>query len=120
MKMNVLISGIAAVALNIACGGSSIPVTKVAESKATIRAAEEAGAKNNPQAQLHLKLARDQLNQAQVFLNKDEPERAALYLNQSQADAEVALALAHEVRERNATNQSQARLQQLQASQPMR
>ncbi|HEX2878480.1 MAG TPA: DUF4398 domain-containing protein [Polyangiaceae bacterium] len=115
MKTILLISGIVGVALSIACGGSAIPVTKVADSKATIRAAEEAGAKSNPQAALHLKMAQDQLNQAQVYVNDDENERAALFLNQSQADAELALALAHEAKERNATKLAQARLQTLQS-----
>lgn len=105
-----------ALALNVACGGSTIPVTKVADSKATIRAAEEAGAKNTPEAELHLKMARDQLNQAQAHVNDGDNERAALFLNQSQADAELALALAHEAKERNATKQAQARLQHLQGS----
>jgi hypothetical protein len=100
--------------LGSACGGSAIPVTKVADSKATIRAAEEAGAKDSPQAALHLKLARDQLNQAQAQMNEDENERASLFLSQSQADAEVALALAHEAKERKATEVARLRLQELQ------
>jgi hypothetical protein len=115
MKTITLISVVVGVAASIACGGSSIPVTKVADSKATIRAAEEAGANRNPQASLHLKMAKDQLSQAQAYVNEDENERAALFLNQSQADAELALALAHEAKERNATKQAQARLQTLQS-----
>jgi len=102
----------------IGCGGSSIPVAKVADSQATIRAAEEAGAQKNPQASLHLKLARDQLRKAQILINDDENERAGLFLNQAQADAELALALAHESTERNATRVSQIRVQELQQGQP--
>ncbi len=114
MKAKLLLSGILGAMLSVACGGSSIPVTKVADSKATIRAAEEAGAKSTPQAALHLKMAQDQLNQAQAYVKEEDNERASLFLNQAQADAEVALALAHEAKERNATQTSQARLQQLQ------
>jgi len=103
----------------IACGGTAIPVAKVADSKATIRAAEEAGAKNSPQSSLHLKLARDQLSKAQALIDDGENKRAALFLDQSQADAEVALALAHEESERNATNVTQLRVQEMQR-QPVR
>ncbi|HTM46024.1 MAG TPA: DUF4398 domain-containing protein [Polyangiaceae bacterium] len=118
MKTTLLSVGWLSLVLAVGCGGSAMPVAKVADSKATIRAAEEAGASNNPQATLHLKLARDQLNQAEALINENENDRAALFLNQSQADAEVALGLAHEDKERSATQASLARLQQLQSSNP--
>jgi hypothetical protein len=98
------------------CGGSSIPVAKVADSESTVRAAEEAGAQRIPEAQLHLKLARDNLSKAQALIKDGENDRANLFLGRAQADAEVALAIAHEGAERGATLSAQARLQALGAT----
>lgn len=118
MKTTMLSLGVLGALLLSGCGGAAIPVTKVADSKATIRAAEEAGAKKSPQASLHLKLARDQLAKGQALIKEEENERAELFLNQSQADAELALALAHEQREQSATQSSQQRVQELQSPNP--
>lgn len=97
----------------IGCGGAAVPVAEVADSQATIRAAEEAGAERNPQASLHLKLARDQLAKARELIQEGEEERASLYLNQAQADAELALALAHKMREQRAVQTAQERINEI-------
>jgi hypothetical protein len=75
------------------CGSSDVPAKQLAESEAAIRAASEVGAQENPQAALHLKLARDRYDQAQTASKEGEQENARLLLEKAEADAELALAL---------------------------
>jgi hypothetical protein len=58
-------------------------------------------------------MARDNLTKAQTLIKDGENERANLFLGQSQADAELALAIAHEGAERGAVLAAQTRLQSL-------
>jgi len=79
-----------------ACGGSSLPPAKAADTQASISAAAAVGADQNPQAALHLKMARDQLKQAQDLINRDKDDQARLVLERANADAEVALIITRE------------------------
>ena len=106
-------SGLLAALLLAACGGAGVPTGKMANAKATIRGAEEVGAEQNPQAALHLKMARDQVARAERLIKEDENEKAALTLNQAQVDAELSLAMAREAKERQAAEQAKARIQEL-------
>jgi len=83
-------------ALATGCGGAAAPTQRVTSSQAAIRGAEEVGAQNQPQAQLHLKLAKEQLAQAQKLIEDDENEEAEIVLMRAEADAELAIALAKE------------------------
>lgn len=76
-----------------ACGSSDVPVRQLAESESAIRAASEVGAQDNPRAALHLKLARDRYDQAQVLSKEGEQEGAKALLEKAEVDAELALAL---------------------------
>ena len=58
--------------LIVGCAGAEVPAQKVTDSRAAIRAAEEVGAKQHPQAALHLELARDQVALAQNLIDEDE------------------------------------------------
>lgn len=77
------------------CAGHPAPDAKVATSTAAIRAAEESGAKDVPQAALHLKLAQDQLQAGKNLISEDKNERAEYVLSRAQADAELAIALSN-------------------------
>lgn len=77
--------------LVVACGGSSLPPAKAADTQSSISAAAAVGADQNPQASLHLKMARDQLKQAQSLVEDGKDEEARLVLERATADAEVAL-----------------------------
>jgi len=79
-----------------ACGGSSLPPAKAADTQASISAAAAIGADQNPQAALHLKMARDQLKQAQDLISRDQGDQAKLVLDRANADAEVALIITRE------------------------
>lgn len=82
--------------LVVACGGSSLPPAKAADTQSSISAAAAVGADQNPQAALHLKMARDQLKQAQGLIEDGKDEEARLVLERATADAEVALMITRE------------------------
>jgi hypothetical protein len=83
------------------CAGHPAPNAKVATSEAAVRAAEESGAKDVPQAALHLKLAEEQLQTGKNLITEDENERAEYVLSRAQADAELAIALSHTAESRD-------------------
>ena len=80
----------------VACGGSALPPAKAADTQASISAAAAVGAEQNPQAALHLKMARDQMKQAQGLIDDGKDEEARLVLERATADAEVALIITRE------------------------
>lgn len=61
-----------------------------------IRAAEEVGAADLPQASLHLQLAKEELENARQLDAKNEKDKAASMLLRSEADAELAVVLSRE------------------------
>jgi len=89
-------SSILVCALVAGCGTTKTTPTGVhAEaSSASIRAAEEVGATHTPQAALHLQLAKEQFEAARKMDAPDDRDHADRLLMRSQADAELALALA--------------------------
>ncbi|WP_394837187.1 DUF4398 domain-containing protein [Pendulispora rubella] len=78
------------------CGSYPAPNGRLADSQASVRAAQEVGAQNNPQAALHLKLAQEQIDQAKALINDGDNKRAEFVLLRAEADAELAVALARE------------------------
>ena len=97
----------------MACGASAVPTSKLSSSRASVRAAEEVGARQTPQAALHLKLAQDQIERARRLMREGKNDAAALTLDQAQADAEIAIALAHEARARREAQEAKDRVAQL-------
>jgi hypothetical protein len=83
-------------ALLLACGGAAIPQDSLTAAQADVKGAEVGGAADNPQAALHLKLAKDQIEAAQKQIKDGDNEAAARTLDRAQADAELALSLAKE------------------------
>ena len=77
-------------------GGYSIPAQQLADSEAAERSAVELGAGSEPNAQLHLQLAHEQLAQAKVAARDGDEARANGLLLRSRADAELAVALTRE------------------------
>lgn len=92
------------------CGSSAMPLDKLTDAKATVRAAQEAGAKETPQAQLHLKMANDELASVQKAMDENDNDRARLLLNQAQADADLSLALARGTSDKQAAQAAQAKI----------
>jgi len=87
---------IGATLLGLGCGGAALPADKLTAAEASMRAAEEVGAKSVPRAELHLKLAQEQVEQARRLADDGDEERASQVLVRARADAELAVALARE------------------------
>ena len=98
----------------VACGGSTLPPARIADTQSSISAAAAVGAEQNPQAALHLKMARDQLNQAQELANDGKDDQAKLVLQRANADAEVALMITREAEASAGVRKTQADVQALQ------
>ena len=95
MKQHIIFL-LATSALGLGCGASHAPpVQQLADVRAATRAANELGATSAPQAQLHLKLAEEQMAKAKTAMSQDENERAELILGRAKADAELAVAMMH-------------------------
>jgi hypothetical protein len=76
------------------CGTSPVVVNKEA-SVSAIRAAEEIGAADISNASLYLQLAKEELQKAITFEANGSKEQSESMLARAQADAELAVALAH-------------------------
>lgn len=86
-----------ALVLTAGCGGTyPPPANHLASAMAATRAATEAGAANVPRAALQLKLAEEQVAQAQQLMRDGSNERADYLTLRAYNDAELALALARE------------------------
>lgn len=83
--------------LALGCAGNYPPPTQqMADVQSANRSATELGAQKNPRAELHLKLAEEQLEQARRAVADDDNERAESLLMRAKADAELAVALTRE------------------------
>jgi hypothetical protein len=85
----------------------------MAASQAAIRAAEEVGAAQDPQAALHLKLAHEQFDKAKSAMDAESNDVALRLLLRSQADAEVARAFAKKVASLAAAEEAEKQIQKL-------
>lgn len=85
-------------ALLLACGTAPRPEARMASSEGAIRGAQEAGAQNVPAATLYLKLAEEEREKALALVKDDKNHRAEYMLARSEADAELAVALARATR----------------------
>jgi len=107
----------AIVTATIVAGCTNAPLRTEA-STSGIRAAEEAGASQVPQASFHLQLAREELAQARELSSKGEKDKAASMLLRAEADADLALVLSREDTERTEANEAVARVRQLRQNNP--
>ncbi|HWB81116.1 MAG TPA: DUF4398 domain-containing protein, partial [Nannocystaceae bacterium] len=82
------------------CANKQLSQTKVADTEAAMRSAEEIGAASEPQASLHLRYAQDQLKHARKLMDDGDEKEARRMLDRAQADAQLALALARTERDR--------------------
>lgn len=88
---------LASTGLLLACGASMPPPTqRMADAQSAQRAAQELGAAKQPSAQLHLKLAEEQMAKAKKLMSEGNNEEASSLLIRAKADSELAVALARE------------------------
>ena len=95
------------------CASTEVAPDQIAAPKAKIAAAEEAGAKENPDASLHLKLANDQYDRATKMMKEGDGERAKRMLDRASVDAELALELARLDTTRGQANDAMKSIDQL-------
>jgi hypothetical protein len=104
---------IVAASMGAACGSSAPPTSRVETTSAAIREAQDYNANQVPPAQLHLKLAQDQMDQARRLMADGRNVEAGWALARAQADAELAAALAREVETERAAVEALRQLNQL-------
>jgi hypothetical protein len=99
------------VAFSLGCGASfPVPTQRMADAESAHRSALELGAASQPAAQLHVKLAEEQMAKAKTLITDGDNKGADSLLIRSKADSELALALTREqgsnVEVQKATDQS--------------
>lgn len=99
----------------ITAGCASAPL-KTEASTSGIRAAEEVGAADVPNASLHLQLAKEELAHARELAEKDEKGMADSMLLRSKADAELALLLSREDAEKTEAEAAVKRVREFRES----
>jgi hypothetical protein len=78
----------------VACAPPKPPSEGLQATSGAIRAAEEAGAAERPQAALHLTMARESMTKAEQLIAEEEIPAAHMMLDRARADAELALLIA--------------------------
>jgi hypothetical protein len=91
-----ILSILIAAPLSWSCAAGLAPTQRLADAQSAERSARELGANNVPQAQLSLKLAQQQIAEAQAAIEDGENERANSLLLRAKADAELSVAQARE------------------------
>ena len=118
MKKSISLTILMVVGLALFLGCASAQPLRTEASTSGIRAAEEAGAANVPQASLHLQLAKEELELAKGLSTKGEKERAASMLLRAEADAELAVELSHGDAEKAESKAAVERVRQLRQDNP--
>jgi len=101
--------------VGVGCSEGIPPIDQLAQTQGAIRAAEEAGADHEPQGQLHIKLAHEQLDRAKAEMDRDNNDQAARLLSRSSADAEVARAYARKQTSQLAVDEAQKQVDKVKA-----
>lgn len=96
------------------CAQTPPPHTALTEAQSRVAAAEAQGAQQVPQASLHLKMAKDSIEEARMLMNEDRNERAAVVLERARMDAELAASLATEEAMKKKANEELERVKSLQ------
>jgi hypothetical protein len=111
MKLTTIrtMGGLTGLILLGACGSAPQPTERLVSAQAAMRAAKEVGASQYPQAQLHEKLAQEQLERAQKLIADGDNERAERLLWRATADAELAIAVTREATSKKAAEAAGAR-----------
>ncbi len=90
MKISIVLACVAFVG----CASQPVPADKLAKTAASVKSAEELGADKDPNAALHLRLAREQVEQAKNLIKDNDNERAGYVLDRAGADADAAREIA--------------------------
>ena len=97
----------------LGCGGAPVPQDALTAAQSSVKGAEVSGAKDDPKAQLHLKLATEQIEKAKQQIDDGDNEEAARTIERAQADADLALALAEQAQSLKAAKEADEQLGKL-------
>ena len=97
----------------MACSKGEPPQTQLTAAESAVRAAEVGGGETIPKGQLHLKHARDQIQQANALIAEKKYEEAELVLKRAEIDAHYALALAQHAEARAEAQEVMKRIDEL-------
>jgi len=111
--MNAILRPLGLAACVAACSSREPLPPNYAPTQAAISAADAVGARHDPRAALHLKMARDQVVQAQGLANKGDGREASLVLDRARVDAELALMVAREAQAKREAEQARSEVQSL-------
>ncbi len=78
------------------CGGAAVPTEATMNALAAIRSAQAVGAEEYPESAYHLELAQAELARSQRQIDHGDMAGAERTLDRARADADLAVALAHE------------------------
>ncbi len=95
---------IASVLLLASCATSNIPTEKLNSLRGSLRAAQEMGADQNPQAALYLQYAKEAADEAKTLFDAGRNDEATSKLARSEADAQVAMGILRAAEAQNETN----------------
>jgi len=86
------VAGLAGAAALAGCASYPMPIQRMSDAEAAARTAEDTGVATSPQAQLHLRLAREGIARAKELVANGDYHRADFVLIRAKSDAELALA----------------------------
>jgi hypothetical protein len=121
MEIRIFAQATALVALVAGCATStSVPKERIASSEAAVRTAEQMKqmAPATPEAEHHLKLAKEELRLAHAELDDDNDRRAEMLFIRARTDAELAQALALKARAESERLELQTEIDRLNTSTP--
>jgi hypothetical protein len=96
-----------------ACGGGyPKPNDQLIASQASLTSAQAVGATADPQAQLYVKLAQEEIQRAKAEMDNGDNERAAYSLLRAKADADLAIELTRAINARAREQQVQEHMKQ--------
>jgi hypothetical protein len=108
-----LLTTVGLLSSSVGCGGPPPPDEGMRRATAAARTASELGAEREPQAQVHLKRANDQINEAQSLMKDGKNKRAETVLEVAEAEAELAVMLAKENTSRAGATEAQDKVKSL-------
>lgn len=109
-RVTILAGALVAASFVVSC--ASVPL-RTEKSTSGIRAAEEVGARDVPQAALHLQLAKEQLQKAKSLAADGKDEQAESMLMRAEVDAELAVMLSRGDAEKAEAAAAVARVKEL-------
>lgn len=95
-----LIATLFSMVMTMGCASHAVAPARFADTQAAISAADAVGAEREPQAALHLKMARDGLAKAKALAADGDEDEAELALSRAAVDAEAALMVTREAEAR--------------------